>query len=373
MKVIYSKYNRGRLPKFQIETSIYNDHGRLFVTKKALTADALSHIKTLNNNYIKISENYKNIKIVKPSLKDNIITFEFIKGNSLDSLILESLLYKDKQKLFELFEYYKNLINQMEGEVIENFCSSSTSAEVFGLDIKLENVICISPTNIDLIFDNIIINEEKNNFIIDYEWVFDFYIPVKFIIYRSVYYLILKYPEYLKGFIREEELFSFFEISDNEKNVFYKMESNFQKYVFGTETRYEISYKYLKELYSFEKFEEETKEQIIILNKKVLENLELNETLNQLIKEKENIIQQNKAMLKHNEDLINEKHKLIQIQEDKIQIQENKIQKQEETIQEKEIEINQNSKIIQELINSNSWKITKPIRKGKEFFKKLIK
>ena len=41
---IYSKFNRERLPEFQIETSIFREEGKLRVLKKPLTSEAREHI-----------------------------------------------------------------------------------------------------------------------------------------------------------------------------------------------------------------------------------------------------------------------------------------------------------------------------------------
>ena len=46
---------------------------------------------------------------------------------------------------------------------------------------------CGKEMNIDMSFDNIITDQTDNKYkIIDYEWVFPFPIPVKFVIYRAV-------------------------------------------------------------------------------------------------------------------------------------------------------------------------------------------
>ena len=48
MDLLYAKYNRHRLPPFQIETSIWRDRDRKFVLKKALVPAAVPHLHRLH-------------------------------------------------------------------------------------------------------------------------------------------------------------------------------------------------------------------------------------------------------------------------------------------------------------------------------------
>ena len=85
----------------------------------------------------------------------------------------------------------------------------------------------IKPANIDFIGSNIIINDKIN--IIDYEWVFNFSVPINYIIYRILLYYenenINKKDFNLKTILRE------LDITENEEEKYWEMDRNFTNYV----------------------------------------------------------------------------------------------------------------------------------------------
>ena len=58
-------------------------------------------------------------------------------------------------------------------------------AQVFGTSQIRPELPCIAPANIDLILDNIFEKDGKYR-VIDCEWIFDFPVPVAFIIWRAI-------------------------------------------------------------------------------------------------------------------------------------------------------------------------------------------
>ena len=74
---------------------------------------------------------------------------------------------------------------------------------VFGTD-EDGNELCLNPVNIDLILDNVFCENEKC-YIIDAEWIFDFPIPVKFVVWRIVNELYSKNPQ-IDAIVSREEI-----------------------------------------------------------------------------------------------------------------------------------------------------------------------
>ena len=62
---------------------------------------------------------------------------------------------------------------------------------------------CVCPANVDLICSNIFMGEKENQ-IIDYEWMFDFPVPVNFIMWRLIHELYTHISELprLCGYVR---------------------------------------------------------------------------------------------------------------------------------------------------------------------------
>lgn len=246
-KIIYSKFNRERLPRFQTETSIYKENGVIFAKKKALGDNALKHIKDIYANFLLLQNRSKKIiRIAKANLQKNEIVFEYINGTSFDKLLLDSVFQRDKFGFLNLITEYIQLINNMTPVKKGKFKTDSKFAEIFREKFELNCTSYLEVANIDLIFENIIIDEEGNYTIIDYEWVFDFAIPLNYILYRSIINLFFKYKEYLQNFISREEIFDFCRLNAKEIKIYDKMEINFQAYVMSKNENYKISEHYLK-------------------------------------------------------------------------------------------------------------------------------
>ena len=147
MEVIYSIYNRHRLPEFQIETNIIEENGQKKVIKKAITKEAYPHIEDIYKNYFKLKDTIINKNVKLPEIlkkKDNFISFEFIEGKNFDKILFEAFLNKNEDEYFKLLdEYYKVL--------------SISFKIVDKLFIPLETENIFKSVNLDLL------NNEKNN------------------------------------------------------------------------------------------------------------------------------------------------------------------------------------------------------------------
>ena len=98
-------------------------------------------------------------------------------------------------------------------------------------------------SNVDGLFENLMVPENENCIYgIDYEWVFDFPIPEKFLKYRDLLYFYRRYERVLN--VKEEDLYAHFGITGGELQIFDGMEKAFQSYVhdagsFGYMKQYE--------------------------------------------------------------------------------------------------------------------------------------
>ena len=68
-------------------------------------------------------------------------------------------------------------------------------------------------------------------YVLDYEWNFDFAIPLKFILYRSI---LLNGTLNVMPEEQKKQLMELVDISEEESQLFLQMEISFQKYVTGT-------------------------------------------------------------------------------------------------------------------------------------------
>lgn len=97
--------------------------------------------------------------------------------------------------------------------------------EVFGKYPGRTDYECVCPANVDLICSNIFMGESQNQ-IIDYEWMFDFPVPVNFIMWRLIHELYTHIPE-LPQLIHEDDMMAEFEIGYTDYEIFMKWTMHF--------------------------------------------------------------------------------------------------------------------------------------------------
>lgn len=137
---VYTKYNRTRLPKYQIKTEIRLSDDKKYVVKSALKKEGIPHILGMYDGAKRIKND--SVTVLEGSFKNTgEINFPFIKGKSLSNLC-EDCIKKDINGFIEgIKEYLKKIVDE-------------------------------DALNLDAIFDNFIFDGEK--FIaIDCEWIFD--------------------------------------------------------------------------------------------------------------------------------------------------------------------------------------------------------
>lgn len=241
-KIIYSKYSNERDYKFQIRTDILRDcSGKKVINKTALTDSSVKHIENIYNSYLLLNKFYENspIKIPKCIKKDSNVEIEFVEGRTLEE---ELDKYYEMEKYSEMLEKIKEYKKYISGDSCEFFRKSTEFIEIFGEANLSQSVKAISVSDIDITFSNIIIDEDW--YIIDYEWTFNFLIPINFIVYRAIK-VYVESSEKRHELINNIGLYKLLGITDSEMKEYEKMEKNFQLYVKGNLMPLNDMYQYL--------------------------------------------------------------------------------------------------------------------------------
>ena len=202
---VYIKYNRTRLPKYQIKTEIRLRDGKKYVVKSALKKEGIPHILGMYDG-AKLIKN-DSVTVLEGAFKNaGEINFPFIKGKSLSNLC-EDCIKKDIDGFIEgIKEYLKKIVDE-------------------------------DALNLDAIFDNFIFDGEK--FIaIDCEWIFDESMDfIKdrelFIKYRALHSFYQNNAEKIqnKFALTESDFMASFCIDDIDGMDF--IERRFQDYIHG--------------------------------------------------------------------------------------------------------------------------------------------
>ena len=228
-KIIYSRFSNERAPEFNICTQIIEaGDGSKRIRKKAYQKEGAEHIHNIYKAYLQFEKMYQNsiFKANKCKETEQGLEFEFLDGKNLENILDEYIGQKEYEKAKELIVQYVKELRKIHTD--GTFQRTAEFERVFG-EVKLpEELDASSYTDIDLIFQNIIVTGDKWN-IIDYEWTFDFPIPLNYVIYRALFYFYYETPE--RRVVVNEQLFQKFGIDEKEIQCYQLMEQNFQKYI----------------------------------------------------------------------------------------------------------------------------------------------
>lgn len=209
--VDYVKYSNERNDGLNISTEIHPVNGTKRVIKKACDKASESHIAHIYSSYLKLDELFQGsfFSVNKCRRIDNkTVEFEFIDGKSLDVLMDEILRGKDIDGFYKLLNVY-----------LENIRKIYSQGYACDLDV-------------DLIFQNIIVNDGKWN-VIDYEWTLEKELPVDYLIYRAIRYYYYQSDVCRRTFPNVSSLYEYCGIGIEDLEEYNNFEVEFQNFVAG--------------------------------------------------------------------------------------------------------------------------------------------
>ena len=247
----YAKYSNERAPRFRIRTDILEDRqGHRMVRKRAADLQAGAHVASIYDKYQRLRENFAGtaLSVNRCELREDDAYLEWLSGDTLEAE-LDELLDAGQTDVFigKIREYFQIFSKGEEG-----FRETPEFAEVFGRQELLSGMNtgagqrqaadpgtgwkCRPVSDIDMVFANVI-HTEQGYTLIDYEWTFDFPVPVKYLQYRCLHYYALGNPKrakLLEG--KHLNLYDTFGITEQEQKCFEDMEIHFQQYILGDYT-----------------------------------------------------------------------------------------------------------------------------------------
>lgn len=258
--VLFIKYNTLRRPEYQISTTIYEEHGERFVEKAPCTRAAEAHVERLETNYRLLMQAHANVEAEKPDIRNHVATYEYIPGKTLEEELqeefddVEVLIQKVRENLCYIYTYRP--------EYQENFVCTEAFCRVFGGSFAagdegwrmLEGRSAVRIADIDLVFDNII---KKNGkwVLLDYEWVFNFPVPVDFLKFRTAAYFYDRHNLYFSGKYTRAAYFEKLGFDPEDIGCFDRMEEKFQEFVRGEDQKYHCLKAYEKKIIPFRAYE----------------------------------------------------------------------------------------------------------------------
>lgn len=256
MKPIYARYNRHRLPEFRIETSICAAEGKRIVVKKALSAEAVGHVRNIARAHSIMAGNIADDRIALPGgFRHNhaSVAVDFIGGVSMDRFLFDALLERDAGRFRSVVDNYAVLLGngfKTAGRAV----LTENLKQVFGLSSEgeLEGLEpYFAATAIDFLFENIFVHEGRH-YVVDNEWVFEGSLPVSFVLYRSLFYFFkVKYADFgVDALVPFEAELERHGLNRGTVDLYRRMEECFQVYVFGGDRRSRRKSRYGKQRFS---------------------------------------------------------------------------------------------------------------------------
>ena len=277
VQIKFVKYNSTRRERFQIKTTILEENGTRYVEKAALSMEGAPHIWSFASNYGLLSGQHRVLKFAEPVIHEDRsrARFPYLTGETLAERLGREI--QGGKAPVDAIREALDLVFDVAPECVEPFRVTPEFLEVFGGDESSfedmeDDSYVIS--NVDALFENMMLTED-GLYCLDYEWVFQFPIPVQFLKYRTLYYFYQQYHSLMEYESRESFLAEF-GISVEMAGRYQAMEQCFQEYVHGENQRiylenFMIRTKTVKELAQVDGELERTKERLEQLKLQVKE------------------------------------------------------------------------------------------------------
>ena len=228
-KLLYTKYSNERSRSFDVRTDILKEGETFFVRKLPLYEEGKEHVENISRWYSLLEKEYEKagLSLNRCEKDGEGVRLEYVQGRTLEEYLDDLLEKGETEKAAEcLSRYLEQVRGILKGGI---FHMTEEFKEVFGEEAPAGTFSCAPVTNIDLVCRNLVLTQPPC--VLDYEWTFAFPIPCEFVLYRILHY-------YLETHSVRQALagYGFYEkagITGERKEVFARMEANFQRYITG--------------------------------------------------------------------------------------------------------------------------------------------
>ncbi len=244
---IYMKFSDERNLENSIRTIICEDKDRRFVIKKPVFEEGVAHIRDMYEKASLLKQAFSNIRLNNAGINGDILQCDYVEGTNLTELYMNCISDRNREELMQVIAKHVELIKGNEDNQCV-FCESDESKRLFGDLSRFNNKKALKITNFEATANNIYLSEQDIYFI-DYEWIFDFPIPLDLVIYHCIVWTGYANMPRLADVISKEELMGHLqldnELCDNHFNFI-----NFINFVKGNNAYYLAKSDYAKGKYS---------------------------------------------------------------------------------------------------------------------------
>ena len=223
-QVEYAKCSMERKEEYRIITTIEAEESHRYVIKRAANLNAVPHVdRMLAYKFYEQQYGREKIRFTPcRKLENGMVEFDYIEGTLLDDILHQAITSMDWDKILEIIREVADILYHIPNR--KPFAYSKEFTERYGEIPELIGMDAGEGLDIDLIAENIIDDQEGYWNVIDYEWTMNYAVPVKYIMFRFLYYQSrLKFipAEYWNEVLRISD------ISDEEWVLFHAMDMKF--------------------------------------------------------------------------------------------------------------------------------------------------
>lgn len=190
-RILYAKMNSEREERFQIATLICQEEsGEKKVVKEALGPEAVPFVdsmRTAGRRPLPGAYAY-----LEGQGAQGRMEYPFVQGETLLSLLQRMAKGRDREGILQTLREFRDSF--FGGAQRTSAYQGPDFQAIFGTKQGKAEYDCIRPANVDIVCDNIFPGRDKT-YIIDYEWIFDLFVPVPFIMWRMLHDFYMRTPE----------------------------------------------------------------------------------------------------------------------------------------------------------------------------------
>ena len=223
-KILYTKCSNDRAAPFRIITQIIERNGKKIVRKSAMEEAARSHVLAMKKYESALNEMFSETKFKTNKILafgEDFVDFEYLEGTSYDQILGGYLKNKDIDGFYSAARIFFDELDKLASV---EFHATEKSKEIFGENAFTEGEKALPVGNIDQIFQNVLVDSDGNWNVIDYEWTFDFAVPVKYLRFRSLVNFLNSQSRV--QYFPEFSVYEKFEITKKDYETFLNIELN---------------------------------------------------------------------------------------------------------------------------------------------------
>ena len=242
--VIFVKHSYESDPRFRVMTRIVSlENGDREVQKIAVSSASTQHVAEICEAYRILKQCYRKdaLSIIPCNMRGEVAVFPYVSGELLTDRIYDLIRLHDTDALVALLQEYVRRITASAD--LKPFRKTERFSRIFGDSFELDDVPAFQPCDVDMIPSNIIVSGDTWH-LFDYEWTFDFPIPVGYIVYRAILYCMIHFN--ITDVLPEAQLYEGMGLDLSQKNIYEAMEKAFQAYVYGQAVDYASFYDSLR-------------------------------------------------------------------------------------------------------------------------------